>query len=107
MVGIFAAPTWFVDVRDTAVIHVATLLATDINHERILAAGHPPNSRDSILPIWRKAFPERQIVPDFDFPEPDSQVLDRTLSTELLKRYANRDWLPFEKTILDNVVDQL
>jgi len=105
IMGVLAAPTWFVDVRDSAIIHVAALLASDVNGQRVLAAGHPPNNAIRILGIWRKTFPQRDIVPDFDLPEPEKQELDRRLSTSLMQRYAKRDWLPFEKTIVDNVID--
>lgn len=104
---VLAAPTWFVDVRDSAVIHVAALLATEVNGKRILAAGHPPNNANRILAIWREAFPRRNIVSDLGFREPERQDLDRELSTGLLRRYAGRDWLPFEKTLLDNVSHEL
>jgi nucleoside-diphosphate-sugar epimerase len=107
IMGVLAAPTWFVDVRDSAILHVAALLASDVNGQRILAAGHPPDNGNKFLAIWREAFPSRIVVSDFDLPEPERQELDRELSTSLLQRYAKRDWLPFEKTLVDNVIDAL
>jgi hypothetical protein len=103
IVGFFVTPQWVVDVRDSAVILVAALLASDINHNRLVAAGTPPASINRILAIWREAYPQREIVPDFSFPEPPSQELDREVPTTLLKRYAGRDWYSLEKTVLDNV----
>jgi hypothetical protein len=103
IVGFFSPPFWVVDVADSAVIHVAALLAADVNNEKLWAAGQPPISINKVLAIWREAYPERKIVPDFDLPEPPKQDIDRALSTALLKRYAGRDWIPLKQTILANV----
>lgn len=96
-------PCWAVDVRDTAIIHVAALLANDVNGKRLWAAGHQDIHVNDILAIWRKRFPTREIVPDFDFPKASRQDLDRTLETTLLQRYAGRDWYSLEETVVDNV----
>ncbi|ORY22129.1 hypothetical protein BCR39DRAFT_474085, partial [Naematelia encephala] len=99
---------WFVDVRDQAIIHIAALLASDTNHQKLWAAGSPPVSINDVLDIWRKNFPDRKF-PD-NYPIPESGVpkfdIDREKETQLLKRYAGRDWIPLEESLLDNVKDQ-
>jgi nucleoside-diphosphate-sugar epimerase len=97
-------PANLVDSRDTAIIHVAALLANDVNGERLWALAHPLNINE-ILKIWREAYPERadKLPKDLDFPPAPKQIIDTSRSTELLKRFAGRSWIDAKTTILDNV----
>lgn len=93
-----------VDVRDVAIIHVAALLATDVDHERLWAAAHPYHIND-LLRIWREAYPDRKdkIPGDFDFAPSPKQKVDTSKSVELLHRFAGRSWLSLETSVLDTV----
>ena len=93
---------WLVDTRDVAAIHVAALLSDSTNGERLWAAGHP-FSGNQLLGVWRKAFPEREIRADFEFPEGPKIVLDRSKSTKMLKELEGRDWYSLEETVIANV----
>ncbi|KAH7101486.1 hypothetical protein BKA62DRAFT_794627 [Auriculariales sp. MPI-PUGE-AT-0066] len=92
-----------VDTRDCAAIHVAALLSTEVNGERLWASAHPFTA-NQILAVWRKAFPDRNIVADFDFPvHPKIVFTDVDKSTKLLKEFSNKDWYSFEETVIANV----
>ncbi|KAH7106575.1 hypothetical protein BKA62DRAFT_805031 [Auriculariales sp. MPI-PUGE-AT-0066] len=82
---------WLVDVRDVAAIHVGALLSTSTNGERFWASGHPFTA-NKLLAIWREAFPDRTIRPDFAFPEIPSW---------------SRSWYPLEETVVANVAEAL
>jgi hypothetical protein len=98
-------PARIVDVRDVALIHVAALLDSKTDKERLWAASGDVNHVNTILKVWRDAYPDRKdkIPKDFDFPEPPKQVIDNSKSTELLQRYAGRNWIDTKTTLLDNV----
>lgn len=100
-------PTWIVDVNDTAVLHVAALLAADINGRRLWAAGHQVDNINEILNVWRRKYPDRDITEDFAVQRGSKQVLDRNVETELLHRYAGRDYIPLEQTLIETVRRQV
>lgn len=93
------------DTRDVAAIHVAVLLSTETNGERLFSAARPYNG-NKILAIWRKAFPGRKIRPDFDLPEKNVKI-DASRSTKLLKELEGRDWYTVEETAIANVAGVL
>jgi len=94
---------WFVDVADAAVIHVAALLDSKTNGQRLWASGQSPVHINEILRIWREAFPNHTLPPDFDFPASPHQTIDREASTALLERYAGRQWTPLKDSLIANV----
>jgi hypothetical protein len=96
-------PTWIVDVSDTAVLHVAALLAVDISGRRLWAAGHQVDSVNDLLDIWRQTYPDREITADFAVRRGSKQDLDRSVETELLHRYAGRDYVPLRQTLIETV----
>lgn len=97
-------PCRVVDVRDVAILHVAALLAPDVNGERIWAAAHLVHI-DEILQIWREEFPEKKdtLPKDLGYPKAPKQVIDTTRSEELLQRFAGRGWIDLRTTLVDNV----
>jgi len=95
-----------IDSRDSAAIHVAALLSNETNGERLWAAGHRYTAND-LLKIWREAFPDRKILPDFEFPQAPTIVLDKSKSTQLLREFEGRDWYPLKETALANVSNVL
>ncbi|KAH7108384.1 hypothetical protein BKA62DRAFT_667258 [Auriculariales sp. MPI-PUGE-AT-0066] len=100
-------PKWMVDTRDCAAIHVAALLSTETSGERLWAAAHQ-HTLNQHLALWRKTFPDREILTDFDFPPaPRIDITDREKSTKLLKNFTGRDWYSFEVTALANVAHAL
>jgi len=97
---------FIVDSRDAAAIHVAALLSDETNGERLWAAGHRYTAND-LLQIWREAFPDRKILPDFDFPQAPSIIVDKSKSTKLLRDFEGRDWHPLRESALGNVTNVL
>jgi len=95
-----------IDSRDSAAIHVTALLSDETNGERLWAAGSRYTAND-LLGIWREAFPDRKILPDFEFPQAPSIIIDKSKSTQLLKQFEGRDWYPLKETALANVADVL
>jgi nucleoside-diphosphate-sugar epimerase len=92
----------FVDVRDTADVHLAALTESHLDGQRLWAA---PNkfTIDDILAAWREAFPDRKILPDFKFEgQPDINIDDEQ-STALLKAFKGADWYSLKETVVDNV----
>ena len=105
VVAYLSPRNWFVDVQDCAVIHVAAFVDSRTASQPLWAAGQPPLHINEILKIWREALPNHSVPADFDSPAQPMQYLDREASTELLKRYAGRDWTPFKTSLLDSVKD--
>lgn len=100
-----ANPAGYVnDVRDVAVIHVGALLDETVRGERLWAMGHQIHIND-LLNIWREAFPDKaETIPkDYDFPHPNRQIVDRSKSEILLKRFAGRSWYPLQDSVIDTV----
>lgn len=101
-VGFMKPAARFVDVRDTASIHVAALLEKQLDGQRLWAAAHK-FTVDDILAAWREAFPERKILPDFKFEgQPDINIDDEQ-STALLKAFKGEDWFSLKETVVANV----
>lgn len=96
-------PALLVDVRDVALVHVGALLSSEVNGQRLWASGHPYDL-NSLLKIWREAYPDGKTIPaDFDFPAAPKQIIDNRASTRLIQEFAGRDWISLEQTVLDNV----
>jgi nucleoside-diphosphate-sugar epimerase len=92
----------FVDVRDTADVHLAALTESHLDGQRLWAAPHK-FTIDDILAAWREAFPDRKILPDFKFEgQPDINIDDEQ-STALLKAFKGADWYSLKETVVDNV----
>ncbi|PSN65785.1 NAD(P)-binding protein [Corynespora cassiicola Philippines] len=77
-------PEWYVDVEDTALLHLAALTLPDVQNERIIAIGHSFCYKD-ILNIFKKAVPERKFLDTLEENE-DCCTVDNSRSTELLRR---------------------
>ncbi|RDW88391.1 hypothetical protein BP6252_00423 [Coleophoma cylindrospora] len=95
------APQYFVDVRDTARLHVAGLINPDVQNERIFAFTEPFNFSDVMQII-------KEIEPDHKLPE-ETLTNDRDLSEvaeipraiELLKEFGRDGFIPLKQSIID------
>lgn len=91
-------PEYFVDVEDTALLHVAVLTQPDVKNERILAMA-TPFSYNEILAIFKKLAPERTFLDQVD-EIPDQGTIDNARAEELLKRVKNgQGWSTLEEAI--------
>ncbi|KII85735.1 hypothetical protein PLICRDRAFT_178764 [Plicaturopsis crispa FD-325 SS-3] len=96
-------PSWFVDVRDAALLHVAAL--TSAPGARIYAVTKPW-SWNELLRIVRELRPERT-----DLPEScpawatlrDLSNIDNRRGTALLKGMGREDWISLEESVAANI----
>jgi nucleoside-diphosphate-sugar epimerase len=98
----FLQPQWYIDVADTARLHVAALLDPKANEGRFLGYAGPFNWND-VLARFRKMFPERKFVDDMDLGRDISDV-DNSQAIHLLKRvYGQEEWVSLDDTVRANV----
>ncbi|KKO98361.1 hypothetical protein THAR02_09531 [Trichoderma harzianum] len=82
--------TFAVDVKDTALLHVAAALDPETKGERIQAWGHNVNW-DDILAILRDLYPNEKWIDDFTGKVKLSITTDQTPALALLKKWGNQD----------------
>lgn len=91
-------PEWYVDVEDTALLHLAALTQPDVSNERILALA----SRycyNEILEIFKKIAPDHKFLDSVD-EVLDEGTVDNARSEELLKRMkAGAGWTSLEDAV--------
>ena len=91
-------PQWMVNVQDTARLHVAALLAPELQNERILAFAQRYNLND-ILAALRKAFPGRKFSEDDPEQKRDMIELDNSQGEEQLRAFARDGWIGLEESV--------
>lgn len=84
-------PQWMVNVQDTARVHVAALLAPDVQNERILAFADRYNVND-VLGALRKAFPGKEFPADEPDAQRDLSELDNSRGADLLRAFGREGW---------------
>ncbi|PVI00882.1 aldehyde reductase II [Periconia macrospinosa] len=97
-------PQWYVDVEDTALLHVAALTFPDVVSERLFAyAGR--FCWNDVLEIFRKEVPEKKFIDNLE-EVPDNGTVENQRSVEILKRLGKKEgftlleeaikkWIPF------------
>lgn len=95
---------YFVDVQDTALLHVAAAIHPDVKSERVFAFAEPVNG-DSILAILRKLYPGRTFPPDFQAEKDLSDIVPRKRAQELLRDMGKEGWTSLEESIRRNTED--
>ena len=95
---------YFVDVRDTARLHIAALTDPDIHNERVFAFAEPFNWND-VLDILRKLRPRHIFSPDMENAERDlSVVAPHARAEDILKKNFGQDgFMPLEETLKANI----
>ncbi|KAF2185903.1 NAD(P)-binding protein [Zopfia rhizophila CBS 207.26] len=78
-------PEWYVDVEDSALLHVAALTQPDVKNERIFAFGER-FTWNQILGLFRKFCPDRTFLKDIEEPPADRGTVTNERAAELLKR---------------------
>ncbi|KAL6808452.1 putative NAD dependent epimerase/dehydratase [Trichoderma sp. SZMC 28015] len=81
---------WVVDVKDTALLHVAAALDPETKGERIQAWGNNVNW-DDFLAIFRDLYPNEKWIDDFTGKVKLSITTDQTPALALLKKWGNQD----------------
>ncbi|QSZ35687.1 hypothetical protein DSL72_006809 [Monilinia vaccinii-corymbosi] len=83
-------PQYFVDVQDTARLHVSALIDTDVQNERLFAFAEPFNN-NILLRTFRKIRPDAKILDDFhDDSINDLSKVTNERAAELLRRDFGR-----------------
>ncbi|KAH8657896.1 hypothetical protein BX600DRAFT_482486 [Xylariales sp. PMI_506] len=95
--------TWCVDVKDTAVLHVAAALDPEVKDARIQAWGHS-SSWKQLLSITRNFRPEKELPTDLPGVTGAVPTADFSQVLALLKKWGGQDsWTPLEDTVADNI----
>jgi len=97
------APSFYVDVKDTARIHVAALVEPDVQNERLWSLADV-YTLNEILGILRN-FPNNSKIPkDIEgLGEPTKLIVDNSRSTELLKRQGRSGWVSLKDSLSEQV----
>ncbi|KAF2092128.1 aldehyde reductase [Saccharata proteae CBS 121410] len=84
-------PQWYVDVEDSALLHVAAVLRPDVKNERLFAFGEP-YSVSSILAAFRKMFPDHKFAEDVPGEGRDiSKIVPRERANTILKEMGKKE----------------
>ncbi|TEA10824.1 Aldehyde reductase 2 [Colletotrichum sidae] len=97
----FSIPQYFIDVEDTALLHVAGAVLPDVEGERIFGFGEAFNY-DKVLDILRRQNPGRTFHDNYEGSEYLFDVEPRGRAEELLKRVGGHGWTSLEESLLRN-----
>ncbi|KDN63367.1 putative NAD dependent epimerase/dehydratase [Colletotrichum sublineola] len=100
------AEEYFVDVQDTAGLHVAGAVLPNVRNERIFALAETFNF-DTVLEILRKQFPGKDFVDDFHHYQETSTASElRSRASDLLRQLGRDGFVSLEQSVLLNIEDQ-
>lgn len=93
----------YVNVKDVAALHVASILDKDTKEERIQAWGAPFIWND-VLAIFRRLYPSQKFPDDFPEAAAITATTDEKVALKLLKKWAQQDgWRNLEDTVRENL----
>ncbi|KAI1334147.1 aldehyde reductase [Xylariaceae sp. FL0016] len=95
---------YFVDVQDTALLHVAAALHPGVESERIFAFAEPVNG-DGVLAILRRLYPNRKFPANFQAEQDLSEIVPRQRAEALLRGMGKDGWTSLEESIRRNTED--
>ncbi|CAG9990428.1 unnamed protein product [Clonostachys byssicola] len=91
------------DVKDCALLHVASVLDPEVKNARLPAWGEYCNWND-MLDIMRRLFPERKFMDDLPGLSKVDVTTDYTQAFALLEKWAGQNgWKTLEETIVDSL----
>ncbi|KAJ0424364.1 aldehyde reductase II [Aspergillus carlsbadensis] len=100
--------TFYGDVKDVALLHVAAVLDPDVKNARLQAWGHSANWNE-ILAILRELRPQKKFVDDYPDPHHLRVSVDQTESIALLNKWSQRPekrgWTSLEDSIFENIAN--
>ncbi|RAH50395.1 aldehyde reductase II [Aspergillus brunneoviolaceus CBS 621.78] len=100
-------PQWYVNVEDTARLHVVALLSPAVRGERIFAFASEFNWTD-VVSILRRLRPDNALIPDPPANEgrDASEILPTRRAEDLLREfYGQPGWMSLEETIAAGIED--
>ncbi|KAF9640920.1 putative sugar transporter protein [Lasiodiplodia theobromae] len=96
-------PQYWVDVEDTALLHVAALTRPDIKNRRIFAFAGRYNW-NTLLAALRKMYPEKELYPDRDGLGHDlTRIIDAPWAEQILKDMGRPGWKSLEQSLRENL----
>jgi nucleoside-diphosphate-sugar epimerase len=99
-------PQYFIDVRDTAKLHIAALLDTDTANERLWGFAEPFNW-NTVLSIFRKLWPQRKFIDDMPNLAWDESILPTESALKALKHvFGQEEWVKLETTLKEAGYDR-
>ncbi|KAM4066442.1 NAD dependent epimerase/dehydratase family protein [Hirsutella rhossiliensis] len=98
------APMPFVDVEDTARLHVAAAVCQDVQSERVFGIVDSFNW-DQVLDILRKQNPDRKFHDNFASGKRVVTVASKDRAEELLRRLGRPGWTSLEDSVAMNTED--
>ncbi|KAJ6445438.1 aldehyde reductase [Purpureocillium lavendulum] len=100
-----AAQYFYIDVQDTARLHVAALLHPEVREERVFAYAGPYTWR-TIQQVMQTLYPQRSFAPDVAAAALDGSVVPGMARAEALLREMGRDgWTSLEDCVRMNTED--
>lgn len=99
-------PQYFIDVRDTARLHVAALVDPGTSSERLWGFAEPYNW-NSVLAVFRKMWPLKEFVEDLEGLGSDESVLDTEGALGALERvFGQKGWIGLEQSMREAGYDR-
>ena len=95
---------YYVDVEDTAMLHVAAGLLSNVRDQRIFAFGGR-FSWDTILDIMRTLEPGRKLPDNFSGGEDPNEIEPRPKAEKLLLELRSLGWTSLADSVMANVRD--
>jgi nucleoside-diphosphate-sugar epimerase len=96
----FNPPQYYINVQDNARVHVAALIFSDVENERLFTFAHPFSWND-ILAALRKLYPTHKFIDDLPNLGQDLSKVANQRAEELLKRFGLPGWTSLEKSVKD------
>lgn len=91
--------SWFVDVEDTALLHIAALTQEDVRNERLFGWAETFNY-NTLLSVFRQLGPSKSWPADDPFQEHDLSKVNTKREVELLKRLGQTGgWTSFADSV--------
>ncbi|KZL80451.1 nad dependent epimerase dehydratase [Colletotrichum incanum] len=98
-------PQYFVDVQDTARLHVAGAVLPNVKNERIFAWAEPFNF-DAVLETLRNQFPEKHFTDNFHHHQELSTAFEvQSRARQLLRQLGRDGFVSLKQSVLLNVED--
>jgi nucleoside-diphosphate-sugar epimerase len=95
------SPFWYVNVNDVAELHVAALIDSSVNGQRIFCSAAPFLWNEA-LALFRKENPERQFPEDKKGEGRDASHIPNEEAEDLLRRHYGHGWTGLEETLRQN-----
>ncbi|KAF4415180.1 hypothetical protein F53441_14654 [Fusarium austroafricanum] len=95
--------SYFADVEDIAILHVAAVLDPEVKNARLHSWGHLIHWND-FLAIFRSLRPQKEFIPDYPDPKYLTLNTDQSPSLELLKKWGGKDgWKSLKDSLTESV----